>query len=165
MEKQCEELMGSYFQTRDILKRNQILKHLLCHMPLDAKEFFLKAFKKERYLDMKLSAVRGYAAYATEDEVDVLMDKLLHLLKARPNKTPYNYAEYEPMRSVFLMPYLLKRYNYLCFRVFNEQLEKQYNDMPSCFKNVFTLDENGNIHNVRDPEEVRLSINAFLNKK
>ncbi|MBE6627868.1 MAG: hypothetical protein E7629_02975 [Ruminococcaceae bacterium] len=165
MEQQSKELMESYFQTKDTLERNQILKQLLCDMPFDAKDFFLQVFKKERYLDMKLSAVRGYAAYATENEVCILMNKLLQLLKKRPDKTPYNYTEYEPMRSVFLMPYLLKRYNYLCFRIFNEQLERQYNDMPNCFKNIFTLDENGNIYNIRDLEEVRHSMDTFMNEK
>ena len=102
MEQQSKELMELYFQTKDTFERNRILKHLLCDMPFDAKDFFLQAFKKERYLDMKLSAVRGYAAYATENEVCVLMNKLLQLLKKRPEKTPYNYTEYEPMRSVSL---------------------------------------------------------------
>lgn len=110
---------------------------------------------------MKLSAVRGYAAYATEDEVCVLMNKLLALLKKRPDRTPYDYIEYEPMRSVFLMPYLLKHYDYECFHIFGEQLEKQYNAMPDCFKNIFTLDELGNMHGIRDLEEVKQSWNTF----
>lgn len=157
--------MASYFEEKDVFKRNDILKHLLCDIPADAKDFFLKAFKKERSLDMKLSAVRGYAVYATENEVCELMSKLLELLKKRPNHTPYNYAEYEPMRSVFLLPYLLKHYNYECFRMFSEQLEIQYNNMPDCFKNIFTLDEMGNTYCLRDPEEVRQSWDSFWRTK
>ncbi len=162
MEKQNEMLQELYFQTKDLFQRNKILKQILCNMPIDAKEFFLEVFKKERYLDMKLSAVRGYAAYATEDEVCILMDQLLDKLKMGEKKTPYNYTEYEPMRSVFLMPYLLNHYNYSCFRIFNEQLEKQYNRMPDCFKNIFTLDEQGNLYNTRDPNEVRRSLDLFF---
>ncbi len=94
---------------------------------------------------MKLSAVRGYAVFATEKEVSDLMNKLLELLKKQAEKTPYNYAEYEPMRSAFLMPYLLVHYDYECFRVFDIQLKKQYDDMPNCFKGIFTLDEFGNL--------------------
>lgn len=156
-----EELMESYFQEKDVSKRNEILKHLVLKMPANAKEFFLKVFKRERYLDMKLTSVRGYAVYATEEEVSVLMNKLLELLKKRPEKTPYNYTEYEPMRSVFLMPYLLEHYAYECFNVFHRQLEKQYNDMPDCFKNIFTLDERGNLRTIRDREEVDKSLNVF----
>lgn len=165
MENKSEYLMNLYFQQKDSAERGRILNRLLCDMPTDAKDFFLKAFKKERYLDMKLSAVRGYAAYASEDEVCLLMNKMLELLKKRPDKTPYDYTEYEPMRSVFLMPYLLEHYGYECFQTFNEQLERQYNDMPDCFKNIFTLDENGNSYNIRDPEEVRESLKNFWDSK
>jgi len=164
MEERVDELMEEYFQNKDILIRNQILKCFLLDLPSDAKDFFLKAFKKERYLDMKLSAVRGYAAYADEKEVEVLMTKMLELLKRVPQKTPYDYQEYECMRSVFLMPYLLKKYNYECFHVFNEQLEKQYKDMPDCFKNIFSLDENGNLYDIRDSEEVKNSWIDFWNR-
>ncbi|MBO5210354.1 MAG: hypothetical protein J6B80_00320 [Clostridia bacterium] len=62
------------------------------------------------------------------------------------------------------MPYLLKHYDYECFYLFNKQLEKQYNDMPDCFKNIFTLDENGNMYSIRDPEEVTKSWEDFRNK-
>ena len=156
-----EVLMESYFQEKEVSKRNTILKQLLLDTPPNAKDFFLKAFKRERYLEMKLSAVRGYAVYATEEEVSRLMNKLLELLKKRPEKTPYNYTEYEPMRSVFLMPYLLEHYDYECFRIFNSQLEKQYDDMPNCFKGIFTLDEFGNVRSLRNKEEVEKSWRDF----
>lgn len=161
MEIRHEELMKSYLREKEVTKRNEILKQLLLDIPVDAKDFFLQAFKKERYLDMKLSAVRGYAVYATEAEILTLMSKLLELLKKRPEKTPYNYTEYEPMRSVFLMKYLLKHYDYECFRVFDIQLEEQYNDMPDCFKDIFTLDELGNVCTIRDKEEVEKSWRDF----
>lgn len=35
---------------------------------------------------MKLSAVRGYSAYADEKEVGILMDKMLELLKKYQKK-------------------------------------------------------------------------------
>lgn len=159
--KKHEELMKIYFQEKEIFKRNTILKQLVLDVPADAKDFFLKVFKKERYLDMKLSAIRGYAVYADEKEVSVLTYKLLELLKKRAESTPYNYTEYEPMRSVFLMPYLLEHYSYECFKVFNLQLEKQYDDMPDCFKNIFTLDELGNAHSLWDKEEVERSWQVF----
>lgn len=163
-ENNCD-LMSLYFQTKDLLERNHIINHLLLHMPEDGKDFFLKAFKRERYLDMRLSAVRGYAAYATEEEVNILMKKMLELLKRIPTHTPYAYSEYESMRSVFLMPYLLKHYHYECFRVFSAQLEEQYNALPDCLKDVFTLDENGCSYNVRDPKEVSDSWRKFYSEQ
>ena len=60
------------------------------------------------------------------------------------------------------MPYLIDRYDYECFRVFEDQLEKQYAAMPDCFKNIYTLDEQGNARNLRDPREVDEAILAFL---
>lgn len=164
MEKYKEKLMEDYFQTKDLYERNQIIKQLLCDLPEEAKDFFYKVFKRERYLDMKLSAVRGYSAYASEKEVEILMTKLLELLKKIPEKTPYDYQEYECMRSVFLMPYMIKHYNYECFHVFNEQLEKQYKELPECFKNIFSLDEKGDAFEIRNAEEVNKSWDDFWSK-
>ncbi len=163
MEKNTNELMEEYFQTKDLYIRWQILKKLVLNLPEDAKDFFVKVFKQTRSLDRKLLAVRGYSAYATEEEVEVLMAKMLEILKKRPKHTPYNYQEYECMRSVFLMPYLINKYNYECFHVFFKQLEKQYNEMPDCYKNIFSLDEEGNMYNIREPEEVSKSWDEFHN--
>ena len=113
---------------------------------------------------MKLTAIRGYSFYATEEEVNTLMDKMLELLKKIPHHTPYDYQEYEIMRSAFLMPYLLKNYNYSCFEIFNKQLEKQYNDMPDAFKNIFSCDEHGNAYVIRDPKKVNESMAEFFRK-
>ena len=95
------EKMQAYFDTKDAAKRNTLLKELALACPPDGKDFFYRAFKRERYPDMKLTAVRGYAFYAREDEVSALMENLLAILKKRPEKTPYNYQEYEVMRSMF----------------------------------------------------------------
>lgn len=160
-----DELMSLYFETKDIPKRNKILKTLALNLPQDGEEFFLKAFKKERYLDMKLCAIRGYCAYAAEDDVAKHMPKMLELLKKGAISTPYNYQEYEPMRSVFLMPFLLENYGYDCFREFNEQLELQYDSMPDVFKNIYSLDEFGNSYDIRDPKEVSLSWDDFYGRR
>jgi hypothetical protein len=50
--------MAQYFCCNDIAKRNQILKHLAIECPEGAEEFFLRAFKKERFLDMKCTALQ-----------------------------------------------------------------------------------------------------------
>ena len=157
-------LTEQYLAQKNAAERNILLRQLVCHPPEDGKDFFLKAYKKERFLDMKLTAIRGYAAYASEAEVAQLMEKLMEDLKKRPEKTPYDYQEYEPMRSVFLLPYLIGRYHYECFHLFSEQLEKQYAAMPDCFKNIYTLDEQGNVRHLRDPHEVDRAILAFLSR-
>ncbi len=157
--------MKGYFETKDISKRNKLLRESALIYPPDAKDFFYRAFKRERYLDMKLTAIRGYAFYASEEEVEIVMSKMLELLKRRPERTPYDYQEYEPMRSKFLMPYLVKKYNYQCFKDFNEQLKKQYDAMPDVFKNIYSCDENGNTYTIRDPKEVTETFNKFYEEK
>ncbi|MED3550286.1 hypothetical protein [Cytobacillus praedii] len=152
----------TYFNTKDIAKRNALLKQLIFDLPEDGKDFFLKAYKKERYLDMRLTAIRGYAAFASQEEVAVLMNKLLEILKKRPESTPYNYQEYEILRSAFLMPYLLEKYPYDCFKKFNEQLEKQYDAMPEVFKGIFTCNDKGEHIQLIPPAVVRKQIENFL---
>jgi hypothetical protein len=153
--------MEAYFQTKDIAKRYALLKQLVFDLPEDGKDFFLKAYKKERYLDMRLTAIRGYAAFASEEEVAVLMRRMLEILKKIPEKTPYNYQEYEILRSAFLMPYLLGKYPYDCFKEFNEQLEKQYNAMPEVFKGIFTCNDKGEHIQLIPPAVVRKQIENF----
>ena len=154
-------IMDTYFASKDARKRYEQLKLLVLDLPEDAKVFFFMAFKKERYLYAKLLAIRGYANYATEDEVKVLTLKLMELLKKRAFTTPYSYEEYESMRSEFMLPFLVKKYGYNCFTDLYFQLEKQYSDMPDCFKGIFTLDEYGEYVCLRDSAEVKESLDKF----
>lgn len=154
--------METYINTKDIAKRNALLKQLVFDLPVNGKDFFLKVYKKERYLDMRLTAIRGYAAFASEEEVAILMNKMLEILKKRPDSTPYNYHEYEILRSSFLIPYLLEKYPYDCFKKFNEQLNKQYDAMPEVFKGIFTCDDKGEHIQLIPPAIVRKKIENFL---
>lgn len=142
-----------YKKIKDIAKRYSFLKELaIRHPEKTSKEFFLAVFKKERYLDMRLTAIRGYAVFATEKEIEPLMKKMTELLRKRPQTTPYNYQEYEILRSAYLMPYLLEKYGYTCFKDFNQQLNLQYDDMLT-YSKVFSL-----------AMKTGMSSNYFLNK-
>lgn len=156
--------METYFNTKDIAKRNALLKQIVFDLPEQGKDFFLKVYKKERYLDMRLTAIRGYAAFASEEEVAVLMNKMLEILKKRSETTPYNYEEYEILRSAFLMPYLVEKYPYDCFKKFNEQLEKQYHIMPDVFKGIFTCNDKGEHIQLIPPAVARKQMEGFLRK-
>lgn len=50
MEKYKEKLMEDYFQTKDLYERNQIIKQLLCDLPEDAKDFFIRYLKESDIL-------------------------------------------------------------------------------------------------------------------
>ena len=55
------DLAEQYYHEKNVDKRRAILKKLVFKCESCSKEFFEKAFKKERKLDLKLLALRGYA--------------------------------------------------------------------------------------------------------
>ncbi|KKO55472.1 hypothetical protein XI25_00605 [Paenibacillus sp. DMB20] len=62
------------------------------------------------------------------------------------------------------MQYLLRQYNYECFKTFNDQLEQQYNAMPEAFKGIFTCDENGEAVQLISPKESQKRIDDFFSR-
>lgn len=155
-----------YKNVKDIFSRNQILQAFVLQcQKYDLKEFFLSAFKKERYLDMRLTAIRGYAIYASEKEIAPLMKKFIDILVKIPSRAPYNYQEYEMLRSKFGLPYLVEQYRYDCFKEALDQLEKQYNDMPDECKSFFTLDENGIYVALMTREEIDENLDVLFKRK
>ena len=155
-----------YLTSKDIFTRNQILQaFVLKCLQYDLKDFFLSAFKKERYLEMRLTAIRGFSAYSTEKEIIPLMKKFMEVLTKRPISTPYNYQEYEMLRSKFGLPYLVEKYGYDCFKEAFIQLEKQYNDMPNECKGFFTLDENGLHVSLMSSEEISKNLDILFKRK
>ncbi|WP_313638032.1 hypothetical protein [Paenibacillus sp.] len=156
-----EFLTELYSLAKNLYIRNTIMMSLVFCEDIDLKDFFFKAFKKERYLDMRLTAIRGYANYATEKEVEKLISKFIEILMKRPENTPYNYQEYELIRSAFGLPYLVNRFGYACFIQAYAQEEKQYNAMPDAFKGHFTIDEKGNSVQLRSPEETTKMLDEF----
>ncbi|WP_018758513.1 hypothetical protein [Paenibacillus terrigena] len=156
-----EFLTELYSLAKNLYIRNTIMMSLVFCEYIDLKDFFFKAFKKERYLDMRLTAIRGYANYATEKEVEKLMSKFIEILMKRPENTPYNYQEYELIRSAFGLPYLVNRFGYACFIQAYAQEEQQYNAMPDAFKGHFTIDEKGDSVQLRSSEETKKMIDEF----
>ncbi|MCY9656369.1 hypothetical protein P5G65_36225 [Paenibacillus chondroitinus] len=157
-------LKDIYFKLKDITLRNIILG-ILMHNEIGLKQFFLDVYKKERYLDMKLKAIRGLANYTTETEIEQIMENFLKLLMKRPENTPYNYQEYEFIRSACGLPYLIKKYGYSCFEKALRQEEKQYNEMPEAFKGHYSFDEDGNLIVLRNPNEAKEMMNNFFASK
>lgn len=154
-----------YITSKDIFSRNQILQALVLQCQRhDLKSFFLAAFRKERYVDMRLVAIRGYTHYATEKEVTPLMCKLSDIIGKLPAQTRYPYQEYEMLRSEFGLPYLVEHYGYSCFIQASEQLNTQYNDMPDLCKGFFTLDAHGLHISLLPPEEVKARLGELLSK-
>lgn len=160
-----DDLTEQYFNEKSVDKRRAILKTIVFQCESSTKEFFEKAFKKERKLEMKLLALRGYAYFAAESEVEKCVEKIMHSLIKVPETTPYAHNLYEDMKGKYLLPYLVKTYQYPCFIQLSAQVEKQYDAMPEVFKNIYSYDEFGNLYAIREPEEVKRSMEAFIRAK
>lgn len=127
-------------------------------------DFFHLAYKKARYLDMKLDALRGLANFLSEVEIATLLSKFNEILRKRPDSTPYNYQECELLRGAHALPYLVKRYEYGCFKETLSIVNDQYDAMPEAFKGHFTTDTSGSIVLLRSTEESGRIIQDFYNK-
>ena len=160
-----EKLIEQYFSQKDVVKRHYLLKEITFKCEFVSKEFFEKAYKKERKLEEKLTALRGFAFYASEQEVEPYVNKILESVVKTPKTTPYAYNLYEGMRAAYLLPFLVKTYNYQCFIKLSDQVEKQYEAMPDVFKNIYSFDENGEFYQIRDPKEVKKSMDEFWENK
>ena len=156
-----EYLTKIYNATKQLDIRNKILKLLYDFDFATLKEFFSNAYKKERYLDMKIYALRGLANFIEEKEITKLLVKFNQTLAKRQETTPYNYQEYELLKGKNALPYLVKKFGYKCFNETLEQVNRQYNAMPEAFKGHFTTDENGETVMLRKPEEIKTIMDKF----
>lgn len=156
-----EYLTNIYNSTKQLDIRNKILKLLYDFDFAILKEFFSNAYKKERYLDMKIYALRGLSNFIEEKEIIKLLEKFNQTLAKRQETTPYNYQEYELLRGKNALPFLIKKFNFNCFKSTLDQVNKQYNAMPEAFKGHFTTDENGEIVMLRKPEEIKSIMDKF----
>lgn len=155
-------LVRIYTTTKEISYRNRILKLLYDHQYPELQSFFEMACKKERYLDMKIYALRGLAQFSNEKVMEKLVNKLKITLAKREETTPYNYQEYELLRGKNALPFLVEKYNYASFKELLEQVNEQYNRMPDAFKGHITTDEHGEIVHLRAPGEGAKMIRDFF---
>ncbi|MFH6957619.1 hypothetical protein ACHRV1_09435 [Flavobacterium aquidurense] len=154
-----------YSATKQLDIRNKILRLLYDFDLPELKDFFGNAYKKERYLDMKIYALRGLSQFVSEKEIEKLLQKFNLTLSKRQETTPYNYQEYELLRGQNSLPYLIQKYNYNCFKETLNQVNQQYNAMPEAFKGHFTINENAEFVSLRSPEESSQMIKDFFNGK
>lgn len=161
-ERAAEYLVALYTASKQLDVRRQILRLLYdCDFPaLD--EFFALAYRKERYLDMKVYALRGLARRSQEGTLQRLLEGFRQTLAKRQQSTPYNYQEYELLRGRNALPYLVERYGYACLRETLEQVNRQYDAMPDAFKGHFTVDDKGTLVTLREPGASSALIQQFF---
>ncbi len=125
----------------------------------DLKGFYLENLKKSRRLAMKIFYIRGYAMYATEEELNPVMAKFRNNLEKNHDDIDYNY-----ILSVAGLPYLVKTYGYDCFVQSLEKAKDEHEKIDPLLRGYFTLDENLNQINLRTAEEIHERTMAFLEK-
>lgn len=125
----------------------------------DLKGFYLENLKKSRRLAMKIFFIRGYAMYATEEELNPVMEKFRNNLERNHDYIDYNY-----ILSDAGIPYLVKTYGYDCFVQSLGKAKQEHEKIDPLLRGYFTLDEHLNQINLLTTEEIHQRTMAFLEK-
>lgn len=161
-ERMARKIVTIYAQAKDVYVRKLCL-HLLYDHPLGfLEEFFDKAFGRERYIDMRVHALRGLAQFRGEQALVGPLAKVNESLRKRAISTPYNYQEYECLLGKNALPYLVGRYGYGCFRETLAIVQANYDAMPDAFKGHFTFGEDGKPVRLRSPAETSRMLDEFF---
>ena len=125
----------------------------------DLKEFYFENLKKCRRLAMKIFYIRGYAIYASEEELNPVMEKFRKNLDKNHDYIDYNY-----LLSVAGIPYLVDTYGYDCFVRTLEKAEEEHQRIDPLLRGYFTLNINLEQVNLLSTEEVIRRSERFLEK-
>lgn len=142
--------------------RFQHLKVLLLNksaLKFDLKQFYLDSIKKSRRLWLKMFYIRGYAFYATEQELAPIMKKFQTELEKY-----HDYVDYEYILSEAGLPYLVNEYDYHCFRDALETANNEYKKIDPLLRGYFTLNETLEHINLISNEEAMKRSKEFLKK-
>jgi len=125
----------------------------------DLKEFYYENLKKCRRLAMKIFYIRGYAIYASEEELNPVMENFRKNLDKNHDYIDYNY-----LLSVAGIPYLVDTYGYDCFVKALEKAKEEHQQIDPLLQGYFTLNENLEQINLLPIEEVLRRSEEFLKK-
>ena len=125
----------------------------------DLKEFYFENLKKCHRLAMKIFYIRGYAIYASEEELNPVMEKFQKGLCKNHDYIDYNY-----MLSIAGIPYLVNTYGYDCFMSTLEKAKEEHQKIDPLLRGYFTLNANLEQVDLLTIEEVRKRSERFLEK-
>lgn len=123
----------------------------------DLKEFYYESLKKCRILAMKIFFIRGYAFYASEEELNPIMKSFCKSLEKNHNYIDYNY-----ILSVAGLPYLVDKYGYDCFVRAMKKAEEEHIKIDPLLQGYFTINENLEQVNLLSNEEIQERSQQFL---
>lgn len=124
------------------------------------KNFYFENLKKCRRLALKLFYIRGYALYATEKELNMVMEKFCASLEKN-----HDYIDYEHILSVAGLPYLAQTYKYDCFTKALQKAKIEYQKIDPLLRGYFTINENLEQVNLLSNEEMHKRSEMFLKKQ
>ena len=123
----------------------------------DLKEFYFENIKNCRQLALKIFLIRGYAIYASEEELNPIMEKFRNNLEKNHDYINYNY-----ILSVAGIPYLVDTYGYDCFVRTLETAEEEHQRIDPLLRGYFTLNLNLEQINLLPNEEIQKRSNQFI---
>ena len=138
------------------------LRILLCNpssYKFDLREFYLENIKKCRRLAMKVFFIRGYAIYASEEELNPIMEKFQKNLEKNHDYIDYNY-----ILSIAGLPYLVHTYGYTCFTETLKKAEQEYQNIDPLLRGYFTINSHLEQVNLLPLEEIHKQSQLFLDK-
>lgn len=125
----------------------------------DLKAFYYENIKKSRRLALKLFYIRGYAIYASEEELTPVMDKFCNNLGNN-----HDYIDYRHIMSAAGLPYLVNTYEYACFVKALKKAEEEYQKIDPLLKGYFTLNSDLEYVSLLSSDECKRRTYAFLEK-
>ena len=108
---------------------------------------------------MKIFYIRGYAIYASEEELNPVMEKFRKSLDKN-----HDYIDYSYLLSVAGIPCLVDTYGYDCFVKTLEKAKEEYRRISPLLRGYFTLNTNLEQVNLLSIEEIRRRLERFLEK-
>ena len=126
----------------------------------DLKGFYKANIGKSRRPAMKLFWIRGFAMYATEKELNPIMEKFRNTLEG-----PHGTADINDILSVAGLPYLVKTYGYPCFVQTLETAKETQQRIHPLLRDFYTLDERMEQVNLLSPEERHKRTMAYLEEQ
>ena len=125
----------------------------------DLKHFYLENLRKCRKLALKLFLIRGFSAYASESELNPIMDRFNKCFEKN-----HDYIEYSYILSAAGLPYLVDLYGYGCFARALEKANDEYQKIDPLLRGYFTLNSNLELINLVSVEDTHNRSQMFLKK-
>lgn len=98
--------------------------------------FFAERFSRSRRLCMKMYFLRGYAMYASVEEVTWMCGKFIAALSKG-----HDYIDYMDIMSEYGLPYLVRTYQYPCFVQAWETAQREYVKIHPLLRGYLTTNE------------------------